>query len=119
MNKNHVYLSLLILLSSCYSYKNTTIDNISKNQHYKIKETSKRFLKIKVDSIANNVIYFSKKRELKTLQLTDKSIVKVRKFSTLKTILLPVGIIGGMVIIIDNTMNNLGKNIDIDFQPPP
>ena len=118
MNKLPI-LIFLTLLSSCYSYKNTTIDKISKNQHYKIKENSKRFFKVKVDSITDNVIYYKKHRKTKTLKISDKSVVKIRKFSTVKTILLPVGILGTMVLIIDNAMSNLGKNIDIDFQPPP
>jgi hypothetical protein len=119
MKKLVLIVILPLLLSSCYSYKTTTKDNITTSKHYKIKENQNTFVKISVDSIDNNTVYYKKNRKTKSLNITDKTIIKERKFSIIKTILIPVVTVSLGVIIINKAMDNMFKKIEIDFQPPP
>lgn len=106
MIKNLLFLLLLtVLCSSCYSYQPlSSIANLQNKKIYKVK-TADKILKIKINSIKNHKIYYSKNKKVYFLPINDSLSISQKKFSTGKTIGLGVGIIGGIAIIYE-----IGKN---------
>ncbi len=114
----YLILPTLLFLSSCYTYKPIKTTQITKGEIYKIK-TATNFIKIKADSVSETSIYFLKNRKPSSIDKNEILNLKRRKFSKVKTILLPVGIIGGLIIIADKASKNILRDIDLDIQPPP
>ena len=99
--KNVILLLLLIsfLLQSCHSYVEVTKDskNLRLNKSYKIKEGN-TYHKGVLINFTDSIITLDRYGREKSYSITALSKIKQRKFSAVKTILLPVGIIAVTLI---------------------
>lgn len=103
MQKSILYIVLLsFLLQSCFSYK--TVDKNGEfvmGKKYKIKQANK-YEKVRLLSSTDSTITVNNaKKTENTIAKNDIKKIKKRRFSIIKTALLPVGIaVGGVVIIV-------------------
>lgn len=119
MKKIILFLAIVILFQSCYSYK-TIENNPSKleiGKHYKIKQNRKATV-LKVRSKTDSTIVyksFFKEREISNDAITS---VKKRKFSVVKTIatsiLIPIVVVAILALSISVPINPGGG-----IQSPP
>ena len=93
--------SFSFLLQSCYSYRDINKDTNSLliSKTYKIKE-GKRCYKGVLVSFNDSIIIINKHSKQKKYSLEKISKISQRKFSTVKTILLPITIITGFLAIV-------------------
>lgn len=99
MKKYISFLVILILFQSCYSYK--TVENNSTQYEvgkiYRVKQNGKSS-KVKITSKTDSTLVVGSKFENKTLSIDEISKAERRKFSIVKTILLPVITVGILAV---------------------
>lgn len=102
-----------VLLQSCFTYK--AIDNqvLQLDKKYKIVVNDKK-LKVKLKQTTDSTIVVTHKNQEKTIAKSEIKEIKQRKFSTLKTIALPVGIVVILVgaFVISDPEIGSAENID-------
>lgn len=90
MKKIILFLAIVILFQSCYSYK--AVENNSSQYEigktYKLKQ-GKKSEKVKIISKTDSTIVVNHKFEDKQVSLNSISKVEKRKFSIVKTVLFP------------------------------
>lgn len=95
MKKYISFLVILILFQSCFSYK--SVENNSSQYEigktYKLKQ-GKKSEKVKIISKTDSTIVVNHKFEEKEISLQAISKVEKRKFSIVKTVLMPIIIVG-------------------------
>ena len=88
-----------ILLQSCYSYK--TIENNASQYEvgkiYRVKQNGKSS-KVKITIKTDSALVVWSKFENKTLSINEISKVERRKFSIVKTVLMPIIIVGILAV---------------------
>lgn len=93
-----ILLIIPLLLQSCFSYK--TLDNdtskMEAGKTYKI-ERNHKYLKVVFNATKDSAILVSKNFEEQQIPIQDITSIKKRKFSIIKTLLLPLGIITAVI----------------------
>lgn len=93
MKKLFLGLGITFLLQSCFSYK--AMDNdpskMEMGKTYKI-ERSNKYSKVVFHNVKDSTILVSKNFEEQQIPIKDITNIKKRKFSIVKTLLLPVTI---------------------------
>lgn len=88
-----------ILFQSCYSYK--TVENNSSQYEvgkiYRVKQNGKSS-KVKITTKTDSTLVVWSKFENKTLSIDEISKAERRKFSIVKTVLMPVIIVGILAV---------------------
>jgi hypothetical protein len=107
-----------LLLQSCFSYR--VIDknsNLALGKKYKIKQ-SNRYENVRLLSATDSTITFKNDRNrVNTMVKNDIKTIKKRHFSATKTVLLPVGVVVGVVGLFVATYS--GPKVGGYMQMPP
>jgi hypothetical protein len=120
MKKSLIYLILFsFLLQSCYSYRRIDITKkpLVEGKKYKIKQLGK-FEKIRLKSQTDSTItVIENKKEIQILK-NEIEDIKVKRFSVLKTILLPVGIVvvaAGAIVVAFSSGSGIRINPSVNY----
>lgn len=94
MNKLLTYMILIsTLLSSCYSYQTVNLDSkYLEGKKYKIVEENK-IVKGTLKSFDDNNVIIKSRGIEKQIPISEIKVLKIRKFSVTKTILLPITVL--------------------------
>ena len=100
MKKIILFLAIGILFQSCYSYK--AVENNSSQyeigKKYRVKQGNKDYI-IRITSKTDSTLVVWSKFETKTLATDKIQKVEKRKFSIVKTVLLPISIAASLVLL--------------------
>lgn len=100
MKKKFLFLTISILLQSCFSYK--AVENNSSQyeigKSYRVKQGNKDDI-IRITSKTDTTLVVWSKFETKTIKIDEISKVERKKFSIVKTVLLPVSIVAGLLLL--------------------
>lgn len=100
MKKIILFLAIVILFQSCYSYK--AVENNSSQyeigKSYRVKQGNKDDI-IRITSKTDTTLVVWSKFETKTIKIDEISKVERKKFSIVKTVLLPVSIVAGLLLL--------------------
>lgn len=106
MKKYISFLVILILFQSCYSYKivenNSTQYEVGKI--YRVKQNGKSST-VKITTKTDSTLVVWSKFENKTLTVNEISKAERRKFSIVKTVILPVVIVGVVAVILASSVS--------------
>jgi hypothetical protein len=113
-------IGLSFLLQSCYSYKKIDLKTTSlkPNKVYKINQGKTKY-KGRLIGSNDSIITVKQGKVEKQIPIESISIIKKRKFSTTKTVLLPISIVIGATAIILSTGDivKVGLSKEIPFPP--
>jgi hypothetical protein len=100
MKKRLLLLVISIVLQSCFSYK--AVENNSSQyeigKSYRVKQSKKDDI-IRITSKTDSTLVVWSKFETKTIAIDEISKVEKRKFSIVKTVLLPISIAASLVLL--------------------
>lgn len=120
MKKVIVFFVFVILFQSCYSYKKVenNLTQYEVGKYYKIKQ-GKKSDKVKIISKTDSTLVVNHKLKEKEISINSISNAEKRKFSIVKTVLLPVIIVVVTVALVASSMKvNLGEGGGGLVMPP-
>ena len=103
-----------IVLQSCHTYKTVNNQELQNGKTYKIVVDNKK-LKVKLNQATDSTIVVTHKNEEKIIAKSEIKEIKKRKFSILKTIALPVGIVVGFVGLVAISDPEIGGGATMNF----
>jgi len=109
MKKITIFLSMCLLLNSCFTYKKVDLNEVGFNEKdiFKITKVDKNVKKGRLHSLNDSLIVLQRKAgELHIISMTDIQEIQKRKFSLGKTIALPVGITAAFVAVVISAFSN-------------
>lgn len=102
MKNTVIYLIIFaFLLQSCHSYKSIDLKEtkLIVGKNYQIKQDTK-FVKVKLEKVSDSTLTVLEAHTQKDIAVSEIKEIKVKQFSTLKTVFLSVGILtAGFVVL--------------------
>lgn len=98
MRKLFLILASVFLFQSCYTFRTSDItpDKMVVGESYKIQRNSK-YEKVSITKITDSSAIVAKGFQEKHIKLSEITAIKTRKFSIVKTAVLPIAIVGTLV----------------------
>ena len=104
----------MVLLQSCYTYKQASVDSLEQGKVYRVMLGNKKH-KGELMQISDSTMVLNRFGNKKIIKMSDVEMVRIRKFSIVKTALIPVGIVVGLVGLVAISPHDIGNGATINF----